>query len=389
MAGITIDGDAIVGAREEQEDARAIGVMRLSNGNSAPVAVVADGMGGHNGGAVASLAAVDGFVATAAAGKWATYPETLRQALNAANEAVAARITGNRRLEGMGCTLVAAVFDTNIVHHISVGDSLFLRIAGAGIERLNADHSMSPLLDAAGAPPDDPQRHMLRSALTGDRIALVDENTVTVTEESLFVVASDGLLTLDAPTLLSTVETAAGDVPAMVVRRLLERVMAEQRPDQDNCTIVAARVAPTSRGNGWARAAGGLLLVAGGMGVAALAWQELARPSVGPTAARDVPMAATAPERPSAPSPARRESYAADVPQPTDDQAAPVIKPPSGRERPTLSAPASAHSPSPRVGRSTAALDAIMGTIAGDDRVTGSDAPPVMPSPTPAASPGR
>ena len=102
------------GARPYQEDRWAL--KPLSDGSL--LAVVADGMGGHAGGAVASQLAIDAFVKNVEQGR------ALADGLQAANEAVRAGAAGKADLTGMGSTLVAAIVKDDEVRWISVGDSL-------------------------------------------------------------------------------------------------------------------------------------------------------------------------------------------------------------------------------------------------------------------------
>ncbi len=289
--------NAIIGAREEQQDAFAGGTARLDDGRSAKLVVVADGMGGHVGGAIASAVAVDRFVHVAASGQWASHAETLRQALLAANVAIAERVEADPVYEGMGCTLVAVVLDGARLWFVSVGDSLLLRLAGARLERLNADHSMAPLIDraAARAEPADPafdkmQRNMLRSALTGRPIPMVDEGSVALAAGDWLLVATDGLLTLPPERIVETLVRNREADPARGVGDLLEAVSACAVPYQDNCTIAAIRVAREATGPRRPfRYLAGALMLAAGIAAIAYAWRALPLDELLPPAAAPAP----------------------------------------------------------------------------------------------------
>ena len=111
-------------------------------GDGSLLAVVADGMGGHAGGAVASKLAVDAFVHAVEQGGG------LADGLQDANAAVGEGAAGKPELAGMGATLVAAQVRGDEVRWISVGDSPFFLVSAGKLERLNADHSMAPQIDA-------------------------------------------------------------------------------------------------------------------------------------------------------------------------------------------------------------------------------------------------
>ena len=151
-------GDQIPGTRPYQEDCfRLIGFPERDPDGCDLLMVLADGMGGHRGGAEASRLAVSSVVETfrQATGGVAS---RLRTSLEAANAAVGRHAAEHVRYSGMGCTLVAcAVTEQEVLQWISVGDSPLWHLrdeengAGrvdrdGGMNRLNADHSMRPVV---------------------------------------------------------------------------------------------------------------------------------------------------------------------------------------------------------------------------------------------------
>ncbi|WP_260580835.1 PP2C family serine/threonine-protein phosphatase [Sphingopyxis sp. PET50] len=243
--------EQIVGRRAEQQDMLAEGVARLSGGGAARLFVIADGMGGHSGGAVAATLAVNGFLGVCESGAWDNYPDVLRHALLAANRAIGEHARTHPALSDMGCTLVAAALDGRELHYISVGDSPFFCLGPAGLERVNADHSMAPLIDAAigrgemtiEEARDHPQRSALRSAMTGKSIALVDDGGRTLAGGEVLILASDGVLTLDEAQIVDAVAVAGRDAGA-IVARMLDLVEARAQPDQDNCSLAVVVIDP-------------------------------------------------------------------------------------------------------------------------------------------------
>lgn len=222
----------------------------LVNGTPA-VAVLADGMGGHAGGALASRMVCESFV-KAYAGRHGSNRERLVEALTAANRAVADTVDANPMLAGMGSTLIGVTFGADGIEWVSVGDSPLLLYRRGEIALLNEDHSLAPELDrlaAAGAITEDdarrdPRRHMLRSAVTGDDIDLVDlsQRPLKVELGDYVILASDGLQTLEPAEIQRIIAAYAEDGAEAVANALIRAVEALKDPHQDNATVVAVRL---------------------------------------------------------------------------------------------------------------------------------------------------
>ena len=231
---------AIIGRRPEQQDA-----VRIEQADTGLLLIVADGMGGHAGGQVASQLAVDAFATAHRMGAALSPAERLRAALDIANRAVGARVREQPELSGMGCTLVACLVFGDRVRWISVGDSLLLAIRNRELLRLNADHSLAPEIDRAvqegrmteEEARDDPDRHVLRSALSGGPIALIDEGQQRLGASAFVLLATDGLLTLPEARIA---ELGSGSQTARhKVAALINEVSENMPEDQDNMTLAA------------------------------------------------------------------------------------------------------------------------------------------------------
>lgn len=247
------------GARDYQEDTAAFwpdGIEPPSLMSDAPAtvmagfAVLADGMGGHTGGALASRTVCENFlnVATISAGE-TNY--RLLAALHAANSAVASKVVDNPLLAGMGSTLVGAAFTSDGIEWVSVGDSPLFLFRRGELAVLNEDHSLAPELDrmvAEGKLTEsearrDPRRHMLRSAVTGDEIDMVDmsRQALALENDDYVVLASDGIATLDQNEIARVIRAYAGDGAAAVAKALIRAVEQMREPYQDNATVLVVR----------------------------------------------------------------------------------------------------------------------------------------------------
>ena len=233
---------ATTGARSGQEDAfqlwPADGVARPEGESGGLLAVLADGMGGHIGGAVAGQTACSKFAEVFAAAT-IPYDQRLQSALDASNEALAKGVEENAALRGMGCTIVAAWLDTLGIRWASVGDSLLLLYRFPDVIRLNADHSLGSFLDeqarqnriSASEAKEHHNRNALRSALTGAKIDLIDlrSEPLELQAGDWVLIASDGICSLEGD------EMADGLIAAVVRKGVA---------GQDNTTVVAIRVDP-------------------------------------------------------------------------------------------------------------------------------------------------
>lgn len=257
-------GGQLVGKREIQEDE--IGFIdgpTLDPGGQHPVVVVADGMGGHASGELASRLAVRAFVE--AYGTEGRPADRLRAALDRANQAIDVAIRDNLSLDGMGTTLVAAAVTADGLEWISVGDSPLYLCRGARLKRLNEDHSMAPVIaamreiDPATARGMNPNE--LRSALVGFTLTKVDASPMPelLKPGDLILLASDGLNTLDEGEMASLIAARRGDGPEAVKDALLAAVAAQDAPAQDNVTVAlidAPRATGATSASGCARGDG-------------------------------------------------------------------------------------------------------------------------------------
>jgi protein phosphatase len=246
---------ATTGARAGQEDAfrlwPAEGVARPNGKGGGLLAVLADGMGGHTGGAVAGQTACSTFAEVFAAAN-TPYEERLQSALNASNEALARGVEQNAALKGMGCTLIGAWMDEGGLRWTSVGDSLLLLYRFPDVMRLNADHSLGSFLDEQARQnritfseaKQHHNRNALRSALTGSKIDLVDlrSEPIELRAGDWILIASDGICSLEGDEIADVVYNFRESTPAQMAEGLIAAVVKKGVAGQDNTTVVAVRV---------------------------------------------------------------------------------------------------------------------------------------------------
>ena len=229
-----------IGKRESQEDAYA--VKHFPTGL---LSVLCDGMGGHQFGALASRTAVRVFVEAFEQETSGPISERLSIALHAANDAVGELF---KQYEAFGGTTLTAVFvGGGVMWWISVGDSpLYLWRCGR-LLRLNADHSLREVYmqyvkagtitfeDAAN------KGHTLRSALTGEDIAMIDAppTPYPLLPGDRIILSSDGSDDLFFVAILSEkVRALLSNREGNLATGIIEACVALESPYADNVTVV-------------------------------------------------------------------------------------------------------------------------------------------------------
>jgi serine/threonine protein phosphatase PrpC len=229
---------------------------RLASGITA--AIVADGMGGHRAGDVASSLAVNSLVQSLKAWEDTSSAKDdaskLREMIRKANAVVFETASLNEQYHNMGTTVVIALLDgsAGLIGHI--GDSRAYRLRGGQLEQLTEDHTLVNELTKSGQlSPEEaarhPRRNVLTRALGTDREVEVDVQVIDWQIGDLLLLCSDGLSGLVEPSLLlSTLEETDG-ILEQQAQKLVDLALAAG--GDDNVTVVLVSE------DGMANAAGG------------------------------------------------------------------------------------------------------------------------------------
>lgn len=246
-------GRQMIGMREIQEDS--YGVVPRAEFDGGPddlFLVVADGMGGHAAGELASALAVQTFAEAFLSSGTGCDGSRLWDCLEEANRRIARELESRGdAVEGMGTTLLAVLLRGRTVRWISVGDSPLYLVRGGTLKRLNHLHSKATEL--AGKVRDgeiteeqartDPTRHTLLSALIGDTIYDVDDPPpTTLAPGDVLIAATDGIETLTHAEIAAVVTSYKTGNAAVLADGLLQAVSSKKFPKQDNTTIVTVRL---------------------------------------------------------------------------------------------------------------------------------------------------
>jgi protein phosphatase len=217
--------------------------------------VVADGMGGHAAGEVASRVAVDAineFVNLTGGNEEITWPfglddtisyegNRLKTAIRHANRRVLEATRESAEYEGMATTVAAVLVDGDTANLAHVGDSRIYLWSGGQISQLTSDHSwVNEQIQSGVISPEQARNHPLRNVVTralgGRSDLLVDIQSRRMGPGDVLLLCSDGLTTMIPDEEIARIlGEAEGDV-ARAATSLVEQ--ANDKGGEDNITVV-------------------------------------------------------------------------------------------------------------------------------------------------------
>ncbi|WZP15570.1 PP2C family serine/threonine-protein phosphatase [Arthrobacter citreus] len=227
-----------------------VGMVRLKNDDSAYVgrylAVVADGMGGHAGGNVASASTVLDLVHLDS-GTHDDEPLTvLADEIQAANSLLSELVTTSPQLSGMGTTVTALLLNGNRFAFAHIGDSRAYRLKNGVFEQISIDHTfVQRLIDEGRLRPDEAEVHPHKNVLMrvlGDVDASpeLDLASFEVEPGEKWLLCSDGLTAVLRDSDIETVLRETSDLQRCV-DILVELTLAGGSPD--NVTVAVIEIA--------------------------------------------------------------------------------------------------------------------------------------------------
>lgn len=207
-----------------------IGMVREINEDSfvcqPPLFLVADGMGGHVAGEVASRLAAETIARHfAAAGPESEYTEALAEAISQANALIFRMARKNSDCTGMGTTVTAAFIDGHQLFWGHVGDSRLYLLRDGELRQLTEDHSLvSELVKNGSITAEEalthPHRNILTRAVGTDDHIKVDTGGLTLEAGDRLLLCTDGLTNMLADDEIRAVLAGEGQAAAAeLVRR--------------------------------------------------------------------------------------------------------------------------------------------------------------------------
>jgi serine/threonine protein phosphatase PrpC len=212
------------------------------------LAVIADGMGGHQGGEVAAAIAVeairDALIQHGAARDLQHGKDLVELAVYTAHARINEVSGRNKELAGMGTTLVVVWVLGREALVVHVGDSRLYRMRGGQLQQVTADHSLAQELKSRGILDTQgvatfPNRHVLTQALGGKDAIKPSASVLDVLPGDRLLLCSDGLSDIVSDDLVERM-LASGETAETHARMLVE--LALQHGGKDNVTVVVAHV---------------------------------------------------------------------------------------------------------------------------------------------------
>jgi len=207
--------------------------------------IVADGMGGHRGGEIASQLAVDTILDAYYAAKENDPAKALDLAFKEANGVIIEKSRNDVSLYGMGTTCTALVVRKGEGYFAHVGDSRAYLFREGDLKQLTEDHSLVGEMVRSGILTDEdarthPRRNVITRSIGTHEELFVDLSTVPLqlAVGDVFVLCSDGLTSLVGETELKVV--LESNPPRKACEALID--LANEHGGKDNVTVQIVRV---------------------------------------------------------------------------------------------------------------------------------------------------
>lgn len=221
------------------------------------LAIVADGMGGHNAGEVASQLAIDSLVEAvchglgnlaegAQDGDLSAEGQLLRRAIEQSNRIIEQTARNQKMYEGMGTTVVATVFHDDSVSIGSVGDSRVYRLRGGTLEQLTQDHTLlQELVNRGFYTPEEARaslnRNIVTRALGVESDVGVDIIEDVVLKHDRYLLCSDGLNDMVEDRDIQKILGEPGDDLDRIARMLVDRANRNGGKDNISAAVIDVR----------------------------------------------------------------------------------------------------------------------------------------------------
>jgi protein phosphatase len=202
---------------------------------------VADGMGGHAVGDLASRLVIDALGRLASPASMKSFVADARARLQSANRQLREEAT-RRQVQRIGSTVVVLLACDRFCGYIWAGDSRLYLLREGSLRQLTRDHSQVEALKSLGVITEEearhhPAQHMITRAVGATDVLELDDDAIEVADGDIFLLCSDGLSNeVSEEDMLAVLSKTAGANPS---EELVELALA--RGGRDNITAVVVR----------------------------------------------------------------------------------------------------------------------------------------------------
>ena len=234
-----------------------IGVRRNTNqdyayvseqnvGNLPNILIVADGMGGHKAGEVASEQAVNAVLASIKENTSTDKISIIESAIAEANKKILEMANSDEKFKGMGTTLVVATLEDNVLYVANVGDSRLYLIEDNEIRQITRDHSLVQEMISLGELDKESARthsskNVITRAIGVDNKIVADFFEVDTSENTKILLCSDGLSNMVEDSQINEIISACNEMTLEdTAHKLVDA--ANENGGMDNIAVVIAKV---------------------------------------------------------------------------------------------------------------------------------------------------
>jgi len=203
------------------------------------LAIVADGMGGHNAGEIASAEAVN-IIKNSVLHTESDAKEVLIESINRANTELYNMSCEKESLHGMGTTITACLIEQSKVTVAQVGDSRLYLVRNGRINQITKDHSLvEMLIDSGTITKEDakhhPQKNVITRAIGTDSSVEADIYEFLAEADDIILLCSDGLVNMVEDEKILSLITGCEDFENLADKLVTE---AENAGGNDNITVI-------------------------------------------------------------------------------------------------------------------------------------------------------
>lgn len=202
--------------------------------------IVADGMGGHNAGDMASKLAVDTMVEQISASEEQQPEKLMEAAIKAANQRVLEQAATKPELEGMGTTVVAATFLEDRLVVANVGDSRLYVVGKYGIKQITRDHSwVEEMVKRGGLGREEarnhPDKNIITRAVGVEMTVRIDFFEHRLQKNDLILMCTDGLTNMLKDEEIRDILKGRGSIEEKAEELIR---MANENGGRDNISVI-------------------------------------------------------------------------------------------------------------------------------------------------------